>query len=53
MIGQNELLIIFLVVLVLFGGTRIPELARSIGKARGELEKGLDEGKEEKKDEGS
>ena len=50
MIGQNELIIIFLVVLVLFGGSRIPELARSIGKARGELERGMEEGKEEKKE---
>ena len=51
MIGQNELIIIFMVVLVLFGGSRIPELARSIGKAKLELRKGMEEEKEEEKKE--
>ncbi|NNF06134.1 MAG: twin-arginine translocase TatA/TatE family subunit [Candidatus Eisenbacteria bacterium] len=31
-IGQNELLIIFLIVLLLFGANRIPEIARAMGK---------------------
>ncbi|MBM3316437.1 MAG: twin-arginine translocase TatA/TatE family subunit [Candidatus Eisenbacteria bacterium] len=30
-VGTQELLVILLVVLVLFGGKRIPELARSLG----------------------
>ncbi|HEQ78155.1 MAG TPA: twin-arginine translocase TatA/TatE family subunit [Euryarchaeota archaeon] len=50
MIGTNELLIILLVVLVLFGGNKLPELARSVGKARVEFKKGIDE-EEEKKEE--
>jgi sec-independent protein translocase protein TatA len=31
-IGTQELLLILLVVLVLFGGTKIPELMRGLGK---------------------
>jgi sec-independent protein translocase protein TatA len=43
-IGGPELLIIAIVVLVLFGGAKLPELARSLGKAKGEFKKGLEEG---------
>jgi sec-independent protein translocase protein TatA len=39
-VGPPELLIILIVVLVLFGGAKIPELARSLGKAKSEFEKG-------------
>lgn len=45
MIGTTELLIIVGVVVLLFGATAIPKLARSIGKARAEFEKGAKEGK--------
>jgi sec-independent protein translocase protein TatA len=38
-LGAPELLIILVVVLVLFGSTRIPKLARSVGEARRELRK--------------
>ena len=40
-----ELWIILVIVLVLFGGKKIPELLRGVGKGVGELQKGLDEGK--------
>lgn len=33
MIGTGELIVIFFVVLLLFGGKRLPELARSLGHA--------------------
>ena len=36
-----ELLIVFAVVAVLFGGSRLPQLARSLGSAKGEFERGL------------
>ncbi len=49
MIGQQELLVIFLIILVLFGGSKLPELARSLGKAKVEFRKGMQE--EEKKKE--
>lgn len=42
--GQ-ELWIILIVVLVLFGGKKIPELMRGVGKGVGELQKGIEEGK--------
>ena len=36
-----ELLIVLAVALLLFGGTRLPHLARSLGSAKGEFERGL------------
>jgi sec-independent protein translocase protein TatA len=43
-LGAPELLIILLVVLVVFGGTQIPKLARSLGQAQKEFKTGLEEG---------
>jgi sec-independent protein translocase protein TatA len=43
-LGAPELLIILLVVLVLFGGAKLPQLARSLGQAKRELDKGMKEG---------
>jgi Sec-independent protein secretion pathway components len=48
MIGTNELIIIALVILVLFGATAIPKFARSLGQAKKEFEKGAKEGYAEK-----
>ncbi len=42
--GQ-DLIIILVIVLILFGGKKIPELLRGVGKGVGELQKGLEEGK--------
>lgn len=42
--GVEPMLIVGLVVLVLFGGKKIPELMRGVGQGVGELKKGLDEG---------
>lgn len=39
-IGTPELLIILLVVLLLFGGAKLPKLARSLGEAKQEFERG-------------
>jgi sec-independent protein translocase protein TatA len=39
-----ELLIVVAIVALLFGGTKLPALARSLGTARGEFERGRDEG---------
>ena len=38
-IGTPELLIILLVVLLLFGGAKLPKLARSLGEAKNEFER--------------
>ena len=39
-LGAPELLIVLLLVLVLFGGAKLPSLARSLGEARREFDKG-------------
>jgi sec-independent protein translocase protein TatA len=39
-----DLLVILLLVALLFGGARLPKLARSLGSAKSEFEKGLREG---------
>ncbi len=39
MIGTQEMILIFLVVLLLFGASKLPELARSMGKSMGEFKK--------------
>lgn len=43
-LGAPELLIMLLVVLVLFGGAKLPNLARSLGQAQGEFKKGIRQG---------
>ncbi len=43
-LGVPELLIVLVVVLVLFGGAKLPKLARSLGQAKNEFEKGIGEG---------
>lgn len=40
----TEWLIIALVVLVIFGGSQLPKLARNLGQAQKEFKKGLAEG---------
>ena len=42
--GQ-EWLLVLLIILVLFGGAKIPQLMRGVGQGVGELQKGLEEGK--------
>ena len=39
--GPPELLIVLIVVLVVFGGSKIPKLARNLGQAQSEFKKGL------------
>lgn len=46
MIGSTEIIVIALVILVLFGGSAIPKFARSLGRAKAELEKGIKEGEQ-------
>ncbi len=45
--GFWQVVIVVAIVAVLFGAKRIPELARSLGKAKGEFQKGLKEGEKE------
>jgi sec-independent protein translocase protein TatA len=57
-LGMQEILIIAFVVLLLFGGKKIPELMKGLGKGVKSFKEGMNEvtditkdGKEEKKDE--
>jgi sec-independent protein translocase protein TatA len=51
--GAPELLIVLLIVLLLFGGAKLPKLARSLGEASKEFKKGVDaRDSEETKDDG-
>ena len=50
-IGVPELLIVLVVVLLLFGSTRLPKLARSLGAASSEFKKGTHEGPADDEDE--
>jgi len=43
-LGAQELMIILVIALVLFGGQKLPELARSLGKSMNEFKKGIHEG---------
>lgn len=43
-LGAPELLIILAVVLLLFGSTRLPSLARSLGQASKEFKAGVKDG---------
>lgn len=46
-LGYQELLIILVIVLILFGANRLPELARSLGSSVKEFKKGVNEVKNE------
>lgn len=45
-LGGPELLIVLVVILLLFGGAKLPKLARSLGQAQNEFKTGLKEGAE-------
>ena len=40
-LGAGEIILIILVILILFGAKKIPELARGIGKGMSEFKKGM------------
>lgn len=42
-VGAPELLILLVVILVLFGGSKLPKLARSLGQAQNEFKRGVRE----------
>ncbi len=42
--GEQGIIVLVVVALVLFGSTQIPKLARSLGSAQKEFKKGLEEG---------
>jgi sec-independent protein translocase protein TatA len=42
-VGATELIILLTIILLFFGATRIPELARSLGRGKREFHKGASE----------
>lgn len=43
-LSGNEAIIVVAVILLLFGSSQVPKLARNLGKAQKEFKDGLDEG---------
>jgi len=48
--GNEWIILIIVAVVLIFGAKKIPELAKTFGKAKGEFEKGKIEGEKELKD---
>jgi len=46
-LGTPELLVILVIVLLVFGGARLPKLARALGQAQKEFKEGMTEADEE------
>jgi sec-independent protein translocase protein TatA len=47
LVGNTELLVVLALVVLLFGANKLPELARSLGRAKVEFKRGMeDEGSE-------
>ncbi len=43
MFGSSEMIIVLVIVLVLFGGSQLPKLAKNLGKAQKEFKDGIGE----------
>ena len=44
MFGSTEMIVVLVLVVVLFGGSQLPKLAKNLGKAQKEFKDGLDDG---------
>ena len=51
--GMPELLVILAILLLLFGGKKLPELSRSLGESVKEIRKGMSDNTDAKKEEKS
>jgi sec-independent protein translocase protein TatA len=47
--GSGELIIVLVIVLLVFGGSQLPKLAKNMGKAQKEFKEGLAEGMKDEK----
>jgi sec-independent protein translocase protein TatA len=43
MFGSSEMVIVLVIVLVIFGGSQLPKLARNLGRAQREFKEGMEE----------
>ena len=50
-IGPGEIIVIVVVLVLLFGARKLPDLARSIGQSAKEFRKGLEEGAKDEEEE--
>jgi len=50
-LGTQELLIILIVALLIFGGTKLPSIGRALGKSISEFKKGMKEDSDQPKSE--
>ncbi len=50
MFGGQDMIIVLVAILILFGGKKIPELMRGVGQGVGELKKGMEEGQRQVRD---
>ena len=46
-LGTPEILVIAVIIFLLFGATRLPQLAKSLGQSKRAFKEGLDEGEKE------
>ena len=44
--GPWQILLVLILIVLLFGGKKLPEIARALGKAKGEFKKGTEEGEQ-------
>ncbi|HEY0078563.1 MAG TPA: twin-arginine translocase TatA/TatE family subunit [Pyrinomonadaceae bacterium] len=46
-LGMQELIIVLIILLLLFGSTRLPQLAKGMGKSIREFKKGINDGEDD------
>lgn len=49
-LGSTEIIVVLLIVLVMFGGSKLPQLGSGLGKAIKNFKKGLNEGQSDSTD---
>lgn len=52
-LGSGELIVVLIIVLLVFGGSQLPKLAKNLGKAQNEFKKGLSDGMKDDDEESS
>lgn len=50
-LGSSELIIILIIILLVFGSTKLPKLARSLGQAQKEFKSGMGDAERDEREE--